>query len=87
MTVAMVSPFFILKFPFFVLGLYRFLRKFFPGIAKIFRSQNFCRGITRIAGITYGCKTPALRRPESFLGTARAVSWVPVEDSLNPDFS
>ena len=87
MTVAMVSPFFILKFPFLSWAFTVSFGNFFLVLQKFFGARIFAAELHELQGITYDCKTPALRRPESFLGTARAVSWVPVEDSLNPDFS
>jgi len=86
MTVAMVSPFFILKF-LSCLGLYLFLRKFFPGIAKIFRSHNFRNGITRIAGDRLWPQNNDAAPPRRLSGDGARRSWVSVEGSLNPDYS
>ena len=50
MTVAMVSPFFILKFPFLSWAFTVSFGNFFPALQKFFGTRIFCRGITRIAG-------------------------------------
>ena len=75
MIVAMVSPFFILKFS-FLSWVFTVPSEIFSRYCKNFSEPEFFAAeLHGLHEITYGRKIATLRRPESFLGTARAARY------------